>query len=201
MKKHLLFLFLLVAMSSHAQLRTGLLVGGGLGFDRNVAPNMKNPDIIEKVAKGTKLFEDYKFNLQLGYRFRIEDKKHTRWFYDIDPLVNAKVFRSKDVRSDEGRVEANDVNLSLALSSSVNYKIVKGLYAGLGLEPTWYVASDGKKFDIPLLWKVGYNINNKIDISVNYRLGFTNTIDTEKFRRGQISDCNISVFIPFTLCK
>ena len=60
MKKHLLFLFLLVAMSSHAQLRTGLLVGGGLGFDRNVAPNMKNPDIIEKVAKGTKLFEDYK---------------------------------------------------------------------------------------------------------------------------------------------
>ena len=80
MKKHLLFLFLLVAMSSHAQLRTGLLVGGGLGFDRNVAPNMKNPDIIEKVAKGTKLFEDYKFNLQLGYRFRIEDKKHTRWF-------------------------------------------------------------------------------------------------------------------------
>lgn len=115
MKKHLLFLFLLVAMSSHAQLRTGLLVGGGLGFDRNVAPNMKNPDIIEKVAKGTKLFEDYKFNLQLGYRFRIEDKKHTRWFYDIDPLVNAKVFKSKDVWSDGGRVEANDANLSLAL--------------------------------------------------------------------------------------
>ncbi len=77
-------------------------------------------------------------------------------------------------------LRANDANLSLALSSSVNYKIVKGLYAGLGLEPTWYVASDGKKFDIPLLWKVGYNINNKIDISVNYRLGFTNTIDTER---------------------
>lgn len=95
MKKHLLFLFLLVAMSSHAQLRTGLLVGGGLGFDRNVAPNMKNPDIIEKVAKGTKLFEDYKFNLQLGYRFRIEDKKHTRWFYDIDPLVNAECLNQK----------------------------------------------------------------------------------------------------------
>lgn len=30
MKKHLLFLFLLVAMSSHAQLRTGLLVGGAM---------------------------------------------------------------------------------------------------------------------------------------------------------------------------
>ena len=200
MKKYLLFLFLLVAMSSYAQLRTGLLVGAGVGFDRNVTPNMKNSSIMEQVAKGAKFCEEYKFNLQLGYRFRIEDKKHIKWFYDIDPLVNVKVFKSKDI-VEGGRVEANDANLSLALSSSVNYKIVKGLYAGIGLEPTWYVASDGKKFDIPILWKVGYNINNKIDLSVNYRLGFTNTIDTEKFRKGQVSDCNISVFIPFTLSK
>lgn len=200
MKKHLLFLFLLVAMSSNAQLRTGLLVGAGLGFDRNVAPNMNNPYVLEKIAKGTKLFEDYKFNLQLGYRFRFEDKKHTKWFYDIGPIINTKIFKSKDVM-EGGRVEANDLNLSLALSSSVNYKIVKGLYVGIGLEPTWYVVSDGKKFDIPILWKVGYNINNKIDLSVNYRFGFTNTIDIEKFRKGQVSDCNISVFIPFTLSK
>lgn len=136
--------------------------------------------------------------MQLGYRFRFEDKKHTKWFYDIDPLINVKVFKSKEV-VDGGRIEGNDANLSLALSSSANYKIVKGLYAGIGLEPTWYVASDGKKFDIPLLWKVGYNINNKIDLSVNYRFGFTNTIDTEKYNKGQVSDCNISIFIPFTL--
>lgn len=198
MKKHLLFLFLLVTMSGYAQLRTGLLVGAGMGFDRNVTPNMKNSSIMEQVAKGAKFYEDYKFNLQLGYRFRFEDKKHTKWFYDIDPLINVKVFKSKEV-VDGGRVEGNDANLSLALSSSVNYKIVKGLYAGVGLEPTWYVASDGKKFDVPLLWKVGYNINNKIDLSVNYRLGFTNTIDTEKYNKGQVSDCNISIFIPFTL--
>ena len=111
------------------------------------------------------------------------------------------MFKSKDVRSDAGRVEANDANLSLALSSSVNYKIVKGLYAGLGLEPTWYVASDGKKFDIPLLWKVGYNINNKIDISVNYRLGLYKYDRYREVQEGTNSDCNISVFIPFTLCK
>lgn len=198
MKKYLLFLFLLVTMSGYAQLRTGLLLGAGMGFDRNVTPNMKNSSIIEQVAKGAKFYEDYKFNLQLGYRFRFEDKKHTKWFYDIDPLINVKVFKSKEV-VDGGRIEGNDANLSLALSSSANYKIVKGLYAGIGLEPTWYVASDGKKFDIPLLWKVGYNINNKIDLSVNYRFGFTNTIDTEKYNKGQVSDCNISIFIPFTL--
>lgn len=198
MKKYLLFLFLLVTMSSYAQLRTGLLIGSGLGFDRNVAPNMKNPSIIGEVAKGATFYENYKYNLQLGYRFRFENRKHAKWFYDIDPLINVKLFKSKEV-VDGGRIEGNDANLSLALSSSVNYKIVKGLYAGVGVEPTWYVASDGKVFDIPILWKVGYNINNKIDFSVNYRLGFTNTIDTEKYKKGQVSDCNISIFIPFTL--
>lgn len=198
MKKYLLILFLLVTMSGYAQLRTGLLVGAGMGFDRNVTPNMKNSSIMEQVTKGAKFYEDYKLNLQLGYRFRFEDKKHTKWFYDIDPLINVKVFKSKEI-VDGGRIEGNDANLSLALSSSANYKIVKGLYAGIGLEPTWYVASDGKAFDIPLLWKVGYNINNKIDLSVNYRFGFTNTIDTEKYNKGQVSDCNISIFIPFTL--
>lgn len=200
MKKYLLFLFLLVMMSGHAQLRTGLLIGTGLGFDRNVAPNMKTPSVIAEVAKGGAFYEDYKCNLQLGYRFRFENRKHSKWFYDIDPLINVKLFKSKEI-VDGGRIEGNDANLSLALSSSVNYKIVKGLYAGIGLEPTFYVASDGKKFDIPILWKVGYNINNKIDISMNYRLGFTNTIDTKKYRNGQVSDCNISVFIPFTLSK
>lgn len=198
MKKYLLLFFLLISMSSYAQLRTGLLIGAGVGFDRNVSPNMNNSSIADRVAKGSKFYEDYKFNMQLGYRFRFENRIHTKWFYDIDPLINVKLFKSKEV-VEGGRVEGNDANLSLALSSSVNYKIVKGLYAGVGLEPTWYVASDGKAFDIPILWKVGYNINNKIDFSVNYCLGFTNTIDTEKYKKGQVSDCNISIFIPFTL--
>lgn len=78
MKKYLLFLFLLVMMSGHAQLRTGLLIGTGLGFDRNVAPNMKNPSVIGEVAKGGMFYEDYKCNLQLGYRFRFESRKHAK---------------------------------------------------------------------------------------------------------------------------
>lgn len=143
MKKYLLFLFLLVVMSGHAQLRTGLLIGTGLEFDKNVAPNMKNPSIIGEVAKGGTFYEDYKCNLQLGYRFRFENRKHSKWFYDIDPLINVKLFKSKEV-VEGGRIEGNDANLSLALSSSVNYKIVKGLYAGMGLEPNWYMAFEGK---------------------------------------------------------
>lgn len=71
----------------------------------------------------------------------------------------------------------------------------------MGLEPTWSVASEGETFDIPLLWKVGYNVNNKIDFAINYRLGFTNTIDSETFRKGQVSDINISVYIPFTTSR
>ena len=150
MKSIYYFFFFLVAMSSHAQLRTGLLVGGGLGFDRNVAPNMKNPDIIEKVAKGQNSLKI----TSLIYSWAIVSVLKTRnipggsmilirWL--MPKCLNRKMSGLMQVV-----LRANDANLSLALSSSVNYKIVKGLYAGLGLEPTWYVASDGKKFDIPL---------------------------------------------------
>ena len=58
-----------------------------------------------------------------------------------------------------------------------------------------------EKFDIPLVWKVGYNINNKIDLAINYRLGFTNVIDDRIYKKGHISDLNLSIFIPFTISK
>lgn len=205
MKKYLLILFLMTSLTGYAQLRTGLLVGGGLGFERNLSLNMNNLSIAEQNLTGTKFLNDYKFHALLGYRFRIENSKHQRWFYDIDPFVNAKAFEgvTKDYIDGEfaGSASGYDVSLSFAISSSVNYKIYKGLYGGIGLEPTFHIVSEGGMFDIPIVWKVGYNINNKIDLAVNYRLGLTNTIDSRTFEKGQVSDLNISIFIPFTVSK
>lgn len=198
-----MILFVLSVHTGYSQLRTGLLVGGGLGFERNLSPNLNNPLIFEEIQNGVKFLSEYQFNLMLGYRFRMENRRYKKWFYDVDPLINAKVFKStKEYYTNGvqgGSVIAHDMNLSFAVFSSINYKLVKGLYAGIGVEPTWYIASEGKAFDIPLLWKIGYNVNNKIDFAINYRLGFTNSVDSKTFQKGQISDLNISVFIPFTL--
>lgn len=189
--------------NASAQLRTGLLVGGGLGFERNVNSYTLEEEGTQSLVR---YLSDYQFDLQLGYRFRIENPKNKKLFYDIDVLLNTKVF--KEVKQyysmsgeENGGVTAHDANGALALSPSINYTLVKGFYAGIGVEPTFYFVSEGKKFDIPIVWKVGYNINNKIDFAVNYRLGLTNTIDSRTFEKGQVSDLNISVFIPFTLSK
>ena len=125
----------------------------------------------------------------------------------MDLILDAKVFKNtKSYYVDNElacRIIGHDANLALSLSPSVNYRLVKGLYVGMGIEPTWYMVptNDGKKFDIPLVWKVGYNINNKIDLAINYRLGFTNVIDDRIYKKGHISDLNLSIFIPFTISK
>lgn len=203
MKKCISLLFLLISLNASAQLRTGLLVGGGLGFERNVSSYVLDEEETQSLVRYS---SDYQFDFQLGYRFRFESQKNKRLFYDVDILLNAKVF--KDVKhyysakgEDTGSVTGHDVNGALALSPSINYTLIKGLYAGMGVEPTFYLASEGKKFDIPLVWKVGYNINNKIDFAINYRLGFSNSMNSQYYKKGQVSDLNISVFVPFTLSK
>lgn len=95
--------------------------------------------------------------------------------------------------------ESHFVNFSFAVSSSVNYSIIKGLYAGFGIEPTWNIVTDAKPFDIPIFGRVGYNVNNKIDFAITYKQGFTNVINDNRYSKGNVSDLNLSIFIPFTL--
>lgn len=203
----LILTFLFILPANAQKLQTGLLVGGGLGFEHNLTPDLSHSDIWQEKEYMLEYKYEYQFGASLGYRFRIENGKNNRLFYDIDLLLDAKVFKNtKSYYLDHeiaSRVTAHDANLAFSLSPSVNYKLIKGLYAGIGIEPTWYMipTTDGKKFDIPLIWKVGYNINNRIDFAINYRLGFINVVDDRIYKKGHISDLNLSIFIPFTLRK
>lgn len=213
MKLLLVVMAVLLALPSGAQrLQSGLLVGSGLGFLHNREYRASNFPIFQEGEYRIGYKYNYEFGVSLGYRFRLENKENEHLFYDLDLLLDAKVFESKklyyQVNSDKqdyfpSSVTAHDANLALSFSPSINYKIVKGFYAGMGIEPTWYVVptNEGKKFDIPLVWKVGYNINNKIDFSLRYRFGFTNTIDREVYKKGHISDLSLLIFIPFTVSR
>lgn len=186
-------------------LRTGLLAGGSLGLINNLEPRS---NVFHENGQPVQYAYDYQYGVSLGYRFRIENERNDQLFYDLDAWLNGKVFEWEILYLEEYngyRVKAisHDASLALAVSPSVNYKLIQDLYVGFGVEPTWYMVptTDGKKFDIPCVWKLGYDINQKIDIALTYRLGFTNVIDDKFFKKGNISDISLSIFIPFTVNK
>ena len=171
-------------------LRTGLLAGGSLGLINNLEPRS---NIFHEDGQAVQYAYDYQYGVSLGYRFRIENERNDRLFYDLDAWLNGKVFESEtlylgDYNGYRVKAISHDASLALAISPSVNYKLIQDLYVGFGVEPTWYMVptTDGKKFDIPCVWKLGYDINQKIDIALTYRLGFTNVIDDKFFRKGNI---------------
>ena len=96
-----------------------------------------------------------------------------------------------------------------SLPLSVNYHLVKGLYAGVGVEPVLDIStySPGDmpffycNFDLPVHVKVGYTINKKVDIALIYRYGVFNTINDSKDHKayldGNLSDLSLSIFVPF----
>lgn len=192
--------FLAISLNSFSQMRTGLLVGGGIGFEHGRSINKNNAEF----QAGTVFSDTYSCNALLGYRFRFENNRHSNLFFDVDPLFKLQTFKSSDFVPENGSnytsvtKESHFLNLAFALSSSINYSIINGLYVGLGVETTWNIVTDGKSFDIPIFGRLGYNMNNKIDFAITYKQGFTNVINDNRYNRGNISDINLSVFIPFT---
>ena len=210
--KKILFLLLLCMMTGTAgaqrKVSSGLLVSGGLGFDRE-AVEYGGYDMWGIFAgiydyPLERYSSDYRGNLSLGYRFRIEPDKNPGFFWDIDLLLNAKFFKDVNCYCEEVAeysyvpafwTEAKTLRLSMAVSPSINYRILEHLYTGIGVEPTLYFA--GKRiFDAPLVLKVGYQVG-KLDFALTYRVGFTKVASNELVPYGKVSDLNLSVFIPF----
>lgn len=198
MKSVLVFCFLLFSCSVFAQTEHGLLIGGGIGFE-NISINSNNPDF----QKGQRFNSTYKYNLFVGYKFRFENQRNDQLFFDIDPLLrlqtleNETFFPGSSADYTSVTALAKDINFQLGVASSLNYKLFNSFFAGIGIEPTWNIVTEGKHFDIPILVRIGYQFSRKIELDITYRYGFLNTIDKQLFEKGRMSDVNLSIFIPF----
>lgn len=193
------FIIIINCVCSYAQTQSGILFGGGLGFE-NTSLDKSNPTYI----KGKVFSDSYSYSTFLGYRFRFENVSNKNLFFDIDPLMKLQVFKSSIIPLlyqnppySEIIEESHKVNYALAISSSINYRISGGLYIGAGIEPTWNIVTDGKHLDAPVLGRIGYNCHGKVDFALTYKHGFTNVINTDRYTKGRISDLSLSVFIPF----
>ncbi|MDR1406483.1 MAG: hypothetical protein LBJ23_00370 [Tannerella sp.] len=89
----------------------------------------------------------------------------------------------------------------IAFNPTFNYKVYDGWYAGIGIEPTYYmVLQSGEtafsKFDIPLTARVGYDFKY-MDVSFNYTHGLCDIMNPDYYSSGKIRRWQIQLFIPF----
>lgn len=194
----LFVVFFVVSVHCFSQSQSGLLVLAVILSNPIPAPT-NNPEFLE----GKQFNSSYNYNLQIGYRFRFENPRHDRIFFDVDPLIKLQTFKnvsfSPGTSADYTSVtaEARDINFQLAVSPSVNYLFFKRVYLGMGVEPTWNIVTEGKHFDIPVFGRIGYSLKGKMELAVTYRHGFLNVIDDSKYNKGRISDLSVGIFIPF----
>lgn len=201
MKKIILLLLLVVSTNCMAQLETGLLISGGFGSVANTSLQLNNPSVVQVLKDNGRYSLDNHINAAIGYRFRLHNPRHNAFFYDFDILAGLKTMKFRTYYDGESALvstSASDLFCPVSISASFNYKIVKGLYAGVGIAPTAIFASK-TMFDIPAIARVGYNINNKIEFAVNYQYSMLNAFKTSEYDGGRFSEWNISVYIPFTL--
>ena len=194
----LLFCLLSVSVNLHSQNKSGIIVGSGIGFE-SYSTNTNSKDF--KIGIKNKI--SYNYDVQLGYRFRFEagNAPTSKIFFDVDPLLKLQAFKTtKEYPTGKGgynspSVEAPDINFQFAISPSANYRITNRLFAGVGVEPTWNIVTNGKHFDIPAFCRVGYSFK-RVELALTYRQGFLNVLDKDAFDKGRASDLNISLFIP-----
>lgn len=170
----------------------GLVLKGGIG---NIDSKLNSiPEITDNNI-------DYKSGFSVGYKFRINPKLNS-FFIDVDANLGMKMWKSSYIRSisEPPMYEASSNYYSLSIEGTFNYKIYKGLNAGIGIEPLYYLYQEGEKsknkFDIPLVAKLAYDFG-KFEVGINYKYGLTNAIKTDYIKSGKIREVGIFLFIPF----
>lgn len=202
-KKKAIVLFFFLAVTSLSisaqQLKsTGIIVGAGSGHissDLPISPNGLTAD-----KSNTHL--NQKAVLDFGYRFRFEPRK-TNFFYDIDLLGGYSksefaINYNSTPNANYGSWEGHHHQLSVGIGATVNYKIVKGLSIGVGVQPMVYLwETSHKVFDVPVVAKVGYDFHC-FELAFAYKQGLSKTYRIADFKSSRLSSWQFSVYIPLT---
>lgn len=193
------------SFSISAQLKTGILLGGGTwgGIDAKASPttieNFKEYDV------------NFTSSFMLGYRFRLHHYDMPA-FLDLDAMVGLKNWKSQygsrysygDNSGNDNQViygsGANSNYVYTAIGATANYYVYNKLSVGAGIEPTIWVAKMGednsKTFDMPLVAKIGYDFKF-LELGLTYKHSFINSVKTPYLDSGRFNDLQLSVWVPF----
>lgn len=204
-----LFVFtclLLLPLVSNAQLKSGIVVGGGDSW-------MHKSKINSPLLSGERdLNWDHRFSFNAGYQFQYEFKNHflidAALLYQARRVNIAYQEQGMDPNIDYGKQQPGGAIYDktklfngLSLNTVVGYKLWKGLKAGIGVEPTIYFNTTSEnnmtddKFDIPLVVKVGYDFN-WFQVDLSYKNGFKRLYWNPVVGNTDTRDLQVSIFVP-----
>ncbi|MDR1403897.1 MAG: hypothetical protein LBJ60_09415 [Tannerellaceae bacterium] len=198
MKKNFVLMltaFCALSLSSHSQIKSGLVVGAGLG---NIRANINTATL-----KNTNFREiNGRSNVSVGYRFRFLSLTDSPLFFDLDANAGLKFWHSAYRRSyrEPAIYEASSKYYFVSLNGMAAYPLYKGLHIGAGVEPTYYFRQEGESsknaFDIPLVGRIAYDFK-LFEVGLSYKHGLMNVIKTDRISSGKFRDWRLSVWIPF----
>jgi hypothetical protein len=182
-------------LTSNAQTiaKHGLIIGyggmGGIQSELKDLPNVTHSDI------------SYKSGFAIGYRLRLNPGIYP-FFIDADINTGMKLWKSSYSKSlmEPAVSKASSQYYYVSAGGTFNYSICRGLSAGAGIEPTYFLFQEGEKsrnkFDVPLVGKVTYDFR-KFEIGLSYKHGLADVIKTDRIKSGNFREVQLSLFIPF----
>lgn len=182
--------------TAFAQNSSGVLIGGAAGtLDNSFVSDLKVYQL------GRSFDETYNYDLHVGYRYRLWQT--SRLFWDLDALVGLKSIQKGDLTgfSDgytQYRVGKRHLDYYIALSPTANLPIYKGLFAGVGIEPTAYVyrsKDSGMGFDLPAVFKVGYDFG-LLGIEASVKVGLLRHSMDGLLEKNRKKEFQLSLYVP-----
>lgn len=194
------FLFAAISLSVSAQQlkSTGIIVGAGGGHISSDLPASLHGLTVDK----SNSYLNRKAVLELGYRFRFEPRK-SNFFYDLDLLggyskSDYAIRYHSTPDANYGGSEGYNYHLSVGVGATANFKIVKGLSVGIGIQPMVYLWETSKKvFDVPVVGKIAYNFRY-FELAFEYKQGLSKTYHVSDFKGSRLSNWQFSVYIPLS---
>lgn len=193
-----MFIAVTSAFAQQNKSTSGFLIGGGAGtLDYEFVKDLESTQI------GRQFDETYNYDLHLGYRFRLQHR--SRLFWDLDVLAGVKSLQNGTIL-DYSNIfvqYANGkkhLNYFIALSPTINVRIIKGLYAGTGIEPTCHIyqsENSGMAFDLPANLKLGYDFG-KWSIEASAKIGLIRHSIDHLLQHNRKKEFQLSIYIPLT---
>lgn len=193
MKHVMLFIALcLLSLSAQGQTESGIIAEGGIG---NIKTKL-NPS-----ATAGSYDTDYRYNLSLGYKFRLHADQASPFFFDLEAGLGMKYYDYTfgKMPGEPALVQGSAKRFSAFTTGTANYTLYKGLNIGAGIQPTWYFSQNGgnsRKFDISAIGRIAYRFK-AFEVGLNYKHGLMNSLKTNHLKSGKFREYNLSVWVPF----